>query len=214
MYLNVQVFSGTYTVCGRERGNTNFNLWVTPFLRRERFFFRLCLRNTETFKDIMDKKQLFSALAQAFAGQGNGQANQGGQNKGKEPSGIITLSLGEQDRVEARYWENGVKDTGLTSIGYTKPRISETSKGIREFKSFRLTQAFADIEATYRVCERALERDRNQQITLTEDDRNAANRVVSAFSGCFNSQAGDEHSQLANGQIDVSSLIQAIVDRA
>ena len=169
------------------------------------------------FEDGMDTTQLLSALAQALSGQGNRESGQGGnQKQGKEPAGIITLSLGENDRVEARYWENPVKDTGLTSIGYTKHRVSETSKGTREFKSYRLTQALADIEATFRVCERALERDRNKLISLTEDDRKAAEQVVSTLSDSF---AGGGHKgaglgSLVNGQGDLSTLIQALVARA
>jgi hypothetical protein len=165
----------------------------------------------------MDTTQLLTALAQALSGQGNRESGQGGNHKqGKEPSGIITLSVGENDRVEARYWENPVKDTGLTSIGYIKPRVAETSKGTREFKSFRLTQALADIEATFRVCERALERDRNKLISLTEDDRKAAEQVVSTLSDSFGGAGSGAAglSGLANGQGDLSSLIQALVARA
>ncbi len=165
----------------------------------------------------MDTTQLLAALTQALSGQGNRGSGQGShQQQGKDPAGIITLSLGENDRVEARYWENPVKDTGLTSIGYTKPRVSETSKGSREFKSFRLTQALADIEATYRVCERALERDRNKLISLAEEDRKVAEQVVSTLAGSF---AGGDHEaagigSLVNGQGDLTSLIQALAARA
>ena len=164
----------------------------------------------------MDTTQLIAALAQALNGQGRRENGQGGnQKQGKEPAGIITLSLGENDRVEARYWENPVKDTGLTSIGYIKPRLSETSKGTREFKSYRLTQALADIEATYRVCERALERDSNKLISLTEDDRKAAEQVVSTLSDTF-AGAGREAAgaSLVNGQGDIGTLLRALVARA
>ncbi len=172
------------------------------------------VRSPEMFEDIMSTQQLLSALTSALAGRPNGQAQHSSVNKGKEPSGIITVSLGERDRLEARYWENPVKDTGFTSIGYVKPRISESSKGTREFKSLRLTQALADIEATYRVCERALERDRSRQISLTDDDRNVASQVVNALAGCFNGHVAQGVGELANGHDDVLGKLIAVLNGA
>lgn len=163
----------------------------------------------------MDRTELVARALELLSGQGNPESAKGGnqsRKQGREPAtGVITLSLGDKERLEARYWENPVKDTDLTYIGYMKPRLTPSSNGKdRELKSFRLSQALTDIEATYRVCERALERDKSKLISLTEDDRKGAEQVVSALSECFASSTAGL-SGLANGQGDLRSLLEAII---
>jgi hypothetical protein len=120
---------------------------------------------------------------------------------------VIPLSLGADERLETRYWENPVPDTDEIRIGYSKPRISDKSRDGRPFHSYQLRHAIADIEATYRLCERALYRHVKQEINLTEADRVVAEEVLKAFGGYFNPQGVAPHADLTNGSVDLSRLL-------
>ena len=135
----------------------------------------------------MDVAQFLGALlGNSLQNHANGQKQQNGQYKRKEPTGVIPFSLGNNERLEARYWENPIKDSAEIRIGYSKPRIQpRENEDDKSYFAYQLRHAFADIEATYRVCERALQRHEQQAIALTEADRTVAEKVVATFGDCF-----------------------------
>ena len=156
----------------------------------------------------MDVTQLLgSLLRNSLQSNVNGQSQQRGQKCGKEPTGVISVTLGADERLEARYWENPILGTNEIRIGYTKPRISDRSKTGKPFHSYQLRHAFAEMEATYRVCEQALKNHIGQQINLTEPDRVVAQEVVKTFGGCFGSRAPAQPTIPADGSFDLSSLL-------